>query len=270
MFYTYLVQPLANGLIFFYRLLGGNLGWAIIVFTVLLRVVLTPLTKPYMDSMKRIKDLSGEVDKLKKKFKNDKVKFAQAQADLYKQKGVNPQAGCLPYIFQFLILIAFFNVFNRGFKDNVTESFNNMLYPKIAFFQGEEINTNFLYMDLSKPDVIRIPGVPIPIPGLFLVVSTLLQVASMKLMSPTLKSEKKLAKKTPSGTDDAMLATQQSMTYMFPLMTLFFGMSFPSGLALYWTVFSLVQLVQQMPEGFKDKAFKRSALMVKSLPWKKK
>ena len=258
MFQTYLVAPLANGLIFFYRLLGGNLGLAIIVFTLLLRLLLNPLTKPYMDSMKKIKELGGEVEKLKSKFKGDKIKFAQAQADLYKQKGINPQAGCLPYIFQFVILIAFFNVFNQGFKGNVTESFNKMLYPKMAFAQDQVINTRFLYMDLAKPDVFRVPNTPFPIPGFFLVFSTLLQVASMKLMSPTLKAEKKVAKKTPSETDDAAVATQKSMTYMFPLMTLFFGMSFPSGLALYWTVFSLVQLLQQLPKGWYH-----------SLPWKK-
>jgi len=250
MFQTYLVHPLANGLIFFYRLLGGNLGLAIVVFTLILRLVLNPLTKPYMDSMKKIKELGGEVEKLKNKFKGDKIKFAQAQADLYKQKGINPQAGCLPYIFQFVILIAFFNVFNQGFKGNVTESFNKMLYPKMVFGENQNINTKFLYMDLAKPDVIKVPNLPFPVPGFFLIVSTLLQVASMKLMSPTLKAEKKLAKKTPSDTDDAAVATQKSMTYMFPLMTLFFGMSFPSGLALYWTVFSLVQLLQQLPPGW--------------------
>jgi len=167
MFQTYLVAPLANGLIFFYRLLGGNLGLAIIVFTLLLRLLLNPLTKPYMDSMKKIKELGGEVEKLKSKFKGDKIKFAQAQADLYKQKGINPQAGCLPYIFQFVILIAFFNVFNQGFKGNVTESFNKTLYPKMAFTQDQVINTKFLYMDLAKPDVFRVPTFLSRSPGFF-------------------------------------------------------------------------------------------------------
>src|SRR3972149_9151831 len=118
-FTVLLTQPLANGLIVFYKLLWGNLGMAIIVFSVFLRFILNPLTKPYMDSMKKIKDLAPAIEKLKAKHKGDKVKLAQAQSDLYKERGVNPGAGCLPYIFQILILIAFFNVFTRTLTPGV-------------------------------------------------------------------------------------------------------------------------------------------------------
>ena len=98
-FDTLLIEPLANGLILFYKLLGGNLGLAIIFFTLVLKTLLHPLTKPYMESMKRMKDLAPELEKLKKKHKNDKIKLAQAQSDFYKSKGINPGAGCLPINF---------------------------------------------------------------------------------------------------------------------------------------------------------------------------
>lgn len=95
-FQTLLTQPLANGLILFYRLFGGNLGVAIILFTFLLRIVLNPLTKPYMDSMKKMKDLAPNIEKLKKKYGSDKINFAKAQSELYKQNKINPASGCLP------------------------------------------------------------------------------------------------------------------------------------------------------------------------------
>jgi len=81
-FTVILLQPLANGLILFYRLLASNLGLAIIGFSLFLRFILNPLTAPYMKSMKRMKDLGPQLEKLKIRHKGDRVKFAQAQADL--------------------------------------------------------------------------------------------------------------------------------------------------------------------------------------------
>src|SRR3990172_11736624 len=129
MFTTILVQPLANGLVFIYNIIG-NLGWAIIIFSILLRVIINTLNKPYMESMKKMKDVAPLLEKLKKKHKNDKLKLAQAQSELYKQKGINPGAGCIPYLLQIVILIAFFSVFTRTLSQgDPTASFNNLLYP---------------------------------------------------------------------------------------------------------------------------------------------
>src|SRR3989338_8593720 len=140
-----LIKPLANGLILFYRLLGNDLGLAIIAFSFFLVFVLGPLTKPYMDSMKKMKELAPELDKLKKKHKGDKIKLAQAQADFYKEKGINPGAGCLPYLLQIVILIAFFNVFTRTISGggNLTENFNKVLYQPLKLESSEVINTKF-------------------------------------------------------------------------------------------------------------------------------
>src|SRR3989337_4010918 len=141
-----LIKPLANGLILFYRLLGNDLGLAIIAFSFFLVFVLGPLTKPYMDSMKKMKELAPELDKLKKKHKGDKIKLAQAQADFYKEKGINPGAGCLPYLLQIVILIAFINVFTRTLVVDVDPAakFNELLYEPLKFAQEEKVNTSFL------------------------------------------------------------------------------------------------------------------------------
>src|SRR3989344_617028 len=164
-FTTLLIQPLTNGLFFFYTFLGQNLGIAILVFSVVLIYALRPLTRPYMDSMKKIKDLAPQVNKLKKKYANDKLGFSKAQAELYKQKGINPAAGCLPYIFQIVILIALFNVFTTSLSPNsdTISKINNLLYSPLKLDQTHALNTKFLYFDVTKPDVFRLPGIPFPL-----------------------------------------------------------------------------------------------------------
>ncbi len=261
-FLILLVQPLANGLALFYTILGGNLGLAIIGFSLTLRILLSPLTKPYMNSMKKMKEYAPQLAKLKEKHKGDKQKQMKAQADFYKEKGINPGAGCLPYLLQIVILIALFNVFNRVLVGggDIVARFNNLLYEPLKFAQGATINTHFLYLDLVKPDTYKIAGIPFAIPGLFLFLSAFFQFLSAKMAAPYVELEKKLAKKTEGTADDMATAMQSSAIYTFPLMTLFIGVRFASGLALYWLLFSLYQMVQQY----------RSAGWGGLTPWMKK
>lgn len=243
-----LVQPLTNGLILFYRVLGQNLGVAILVFSLVLIFLLRPLTKPYMQSMKRIKEMEPQLAKLRKKFGTDKLKMSQAQAELYKQNKINPTAGCLPYILQFVILIALFQVFTAALSgpDIASGKLNQLLYAPMKFTADQHINTKFLYLDISKPDTFKVPGIPFALPGLFLILATIAQFLSVKITSPYISREEKIAKKTKTKTDDMQVAMQSSMIYTLPLMTLIFGLKFPSGLALYWLVFSVVNVWQQV------------------------
>jgi YidC/Oxa1 family membrane protein insertase len=220
---------------------------AIIGFSIFLRVILNPLTKPYMESMKKMKEVAPNLEKLKKKYGSDKVKMAQAQADLYKQKGINPGAGCIPYILQIVVLIAFFNVFTRTLYPNVDtiKSFNELLYSPLKFSSEQQINTKFLYMDIKKPDTIKLDFLPFAIPGPILILAAVVQFLSAKISAPFIEKEEEVARKTKEATDDMQLAVQQSMIYTFPLMTLFIGLKFPSGLAIYWLMFSLMQALQQ-------------------------
>ena len=240
-------QPLANGLIIFYKILGSNMGLAIIGFSLFLRILLNPLTKPYMDSMKKMKDLAPQLEKLKKKYKGDKIKQAQAQADFYREKGIKPGAGCLPYLLQIVILIALFNVFNKTLiaNTNTKERFNELLYSNLKFEENAQINTKFLYLDVTKPDIIKIPAIPTALPGPILVLAALAQFLSAKIMTPFEKAEENIAKKTKETSDDMQVALQKSMTLTFPLFTLIIGMRFSSGLAIYWLIFSLSQFYQQ-------------------------
>lgn len=246
-FNVVLIAPLANGLILFYKLLGENMGLAIIGFSFALRFLLNPLTKPYMQSMKKMKDFEPQLAKLKERHKDDKKKLLAAQADFYKQKGINPGAGCLPYLLQIVVLIALFNVFTRVLSPNgdVVFKFNELLYSPLRFTEGEVINTRFLYLDITRPDAFKVSFLPFSIPGPILILAALLQFVSAKIMTPFQKLEEKVAKKTKGATDDLQVSMQKSMSLTFPLFTLIFGLSFPSGLALYWLLFSLFQLLQQ-------------------------
>ena len=201
-----------------------------------------------MNSMKKMKDVAPALEKLKAKHKGDKVKLAQAQADLYKQNKINPAAGCLPYLLQIVVLIAFFNVFARTLYPKVDSiaGFNNLVYKPLQFTQDGGINTRFLYLDIKTPDTFKISFIPVALPGPVLILAALIQFLSAKITSPLVKEEEAIAKKTKSEMDDMQVSMQKSMIYMFPLMTIFIGYQFPSGLALYWLVFSLMQAIQQV------------------------
>lgn len=241
-----LTQPLANGLALFYQLVG-NLGIAIILFSLALRFALLPLTRPYMESMKKMKQYQKDLEKIKKKHKDDRTKLMQAQADFYKEKGINPGAGCLPYLLQIVILIALFRVFVQLLSPDTSLAiqFNTLLYEPLKFAQDAVINQRFLYLDIAKPDRIQLASIPFALPGPILLLSALTQFLSAKISMPYLEAEKRKAEKTKETTDDMQVAMQSSMIYTFPLITLLVGMNFPSGLALYWLIFSLFQLVQQ-------------------------
>lgn len=245
-FTVLITQPLANGLVLTYNIFGQNLGIAIIVFSTLLRFVLNPLTKPYMNSMKKIRQFQPELEKLKKRHKDDKVKLAQAQADFYKDKGINPSAGCLPYLLQIVILITFFNLFNRVLKPdiNIAEQFNQYLYEPLKFASDAQININFLGLNLTKPNSHQI-GLPFAFPGVLLFLAAISQFLSAKITQPYIEQEEEVAKATPDKSDDFAAMFQTQAIYIFPMMTLFIGLSFPSGLALYWLVFSILQMYQQ-------------------------
>lgn len=246
-FTVLLTQPLANGVIIFYKLFGSNMGLAILGFTVFLSFALNPLTKPYLESMQKMKKYQKDLAKLKAKHK-DKQKYMKAQADFYKAKGINPSKGCIPYLLQIAVLIAFFRLFINIFDGgavSATENINALLYEPLKLGAGEVLNTRFLYLDIAKPDTFMLSGISFALPGPLLILAALTQFMSAKITQPFIEAEKKLAKKTPEKSDDIMAQSQSYMIYMFPVFTLWFGSRFPSGLALYWLVFSINQAVRQ-------------------------
>jgi YidC/Oxa1 family membrane protein insertase len=244
-----LYQPLVNALVAFYEIIG-NMGLAIILLTVLIRAALIPLTTPSLKAAQKMRELAPELEKLKKKHQDNKTALAQAQMELYKKHGANPMAGCLPQIIQIIILIALFQAFSQVLKANgeVITKLNEVLYSFLKLPADTDINVKFFYLDLTKPDLINLPFKVLffdKIPGLFLTAAAATQFLSSKMMMPMAKKEEALAKKTKEKSDDMAAMMQEQMLYLMPLMTLFIGFSFPSGLVLYWLTFSLFMLAQQ-------------------------
>lgn len=254
MWHTLFYQPLVNALIFFYQFLGQNLGLAIIGLTLFIRGALTPLTLPSLRSAQKLRQLQPELEKLKKKHGKDRQQFAQKQLQFYKKHGVNPAAGCLPQIIQIVILIALFQAFNQVLRPNgdIIASLNEILYQPLQLASDTFINSKFLYLDLTQPDLFNLPELklgPLTItkfPGLFLLAAAITQFLSSKMMLPATKASEAKAEKTKEQTDDMAAAMQKQMLYLMPVMTLFIGFRFPSGLVLYWLTFSIFMLVQQL------------------------
>ena len=254
MWHTLFYQPLVNALILAYQFFGQNLGLAIIALTVFIRGALSPLTLPSIKSAQKLRSLQPELDKLKAKHGKDRQQLAQAQLELYKQHGVNPASGCLPQIIQIIILIALFQAFNQVLRANgdIVSNLNQVLYQSLQLSQDTVINTRFLYLDLTQPDLFSIPPLKIfsftlnKLPGIFLIAAAVIQFFSSKLMMPAARATEAKAEKTTEKTDDMAAAMQQQMLYLMPLMTLLIGFRFPSGLVLYWLTFSLFMLFQQL------------------------
>ncbi len=251
-------QPILNALIILYKLLFSNLGLAIIALTALIRLALIPLTNPQLKSAQKMQELNPELEKLKKKYKDDKQKLMQAQLELYKKNGINPAAGCLPQILQLVILISLYQVFNQVITAgaDVVAKINQSLYSFVKLSPQTALNLNFLYLNLSRPDLIYIPGLPFALPGLFVILAALFQFLSSKMMTPVVQTEQKESDLTEKKSDDFAVALQKQMLYLLPIMTIIFGYTMPSGVMIYWLAFSFFSFIQQL-------------LINKKLPWTK-
>jgi YidC/Oxa1 family membrane protein insertase len=213
---TFLIQPLTTLLLFLYSLLGGNIGLAIIALTIILRVVLFPLSLPALRSAKAQQKLKPKLEKLKKKHKDNPQELARAQLELFRQAGVNPFAGCLPQILQIVILIALYNVL-------------------IGTLNNGDLNTQFLFWNLAYPD----PYIALPI------LAAAAQFLLARATVPSTKGEREAAKATKEQADDLASAMQRQNLYLFPILTIVIGFKLPAGLLLYWFVSSLLQFGQR-------------------------
>ena len=142
-----LYQPLLNALIFLVWLIPDhNVGWAIIILTVIIRIILLPSSMNATRQQKKMRDLQPEISELQSKYKDDKQKQSQELMKFYKEKKINPLGSCLPLLVQMPILIILYYVFRNGLD---TSRFS-LLYSFVP--QPEYIKTVFLGIDLAKPE----------------------------------------------------------------------------------------------------------------------
>jgi len=235
MWNTIIVNPIFNLLVALYRATNGNLGFAIIFFTIIAKVILIPTTIPAIKMTKKQNDIQPELEKIKQKFKYDKKKQAELQMELFKKHGINPASGCLTTIITLAMMIAIYRVISM-----FTMSTNHILLNERIYFDSfkfgvsEAINTRFLYLDLTKPD-----------PFLVVTILTVLtQFVATKMMMPYSKVSAKAVKQTPGQADDLMQAMQKQNLYVMPLMFFVFGLTLPSGVMLYILISTLFQIGQ--------------------------
>jgi YidC/Oxa1 family membrane protein insertase len=196
----------------FLRMFIPNYGIIIIVFSIIIKIALTPLTKTSMRSMRKMQALTPMMNEIREKYKDDPQKMNQQVMNLYKEYGVNPASGCLPLLLQMPILFALYAVFRSS----------------IELRQAHFV---WWITDLSIPD--SIVHLPMTIP--FFGISSLSGVALA--MGVTMFVQQKMSVTDPR---------QKAMIYMMPvLMTLLFN-GFPSGLNLYYFIFNVLSIGQQL------------------------
>ena len=256
-----LIAPFVNALFGFYYLFG-NLGWSVIIVTILIRLVLMPLVIPSLKSARKMSALQPKLKKLQEKYGKEKEQLAKAQMELYKQEGINPLSGCLPQLLQVAVLIIFFSAFNMVTNYSIgkgkIEEINRQLIPSFQIKNDFKFDVRFLGSNLPDTPASVIKGgvsMAIILPLILLIGSGVLQYFSSKLMMPASAKatagkptidQSAYTKATPEKTDDMMDAMRVQSTYMMPLMTIFIGWNFSLGMLLYWFVNSLVMLVQQV------------------------
>lgn len=203
----YMMMPLFN----FIHFVIPNYGIVIIVFSLIIKIVLYPLTKSSMTSMRKMQALQPLMEEIRAKHKDDPQKMNEQVMRLYKEYGVNPAGGCLPMILQLPILYALWAVF-RSTIDLRQAPFFGWIH------------------DLSIPDVIA--TIPFPIP-----IFNITELSGLALlMGITMFVQQKMAVKDPR---------QKAMVWLMPIMMTLLFNSFPSGLNLYYFVFNLFSIGQQ-------------------------
>lgn len=230
-----ILSPIQHGLeyivIFLYNHVVTNYGIVIILLTIIVRIVLVPLTISQTRSMAKMQKIQPELKELQKKYKDDKQKLQQETMEFYKKNNVNPLAGCLPLLFQMPVFFALFqalrnpseivtNVLGSFSLDGVANSINIGLtgFQSTANFTLTGVanpNYNFLWMNLNSRD-----------PYYILVI---LMVATMFLSMKMTTTD----------------ARQSKIMYIMPLVFGFISWQFPSGILIYWVTTNVWSIGQQ-------------------------
>lgn len=211
-----LYQPLFNILIFIYQHLPGkDFGVAVILLTLLIRLVLYPLMAKSIKSQKLLAELQPKIREIQQKFQSDKQAQAKEIMALYKKENISPFGGFLPLLIQLPILFALYQVFWKGVGD-------------------KGIDPTFLgILDLSQPSII------------LAVLSGIAQFFQTKLMTPARNASPSDAGGPKGQMDQFSNMFQKQMLYLFPLFTIFILFKLPSAIGIYWVVTSLFSIGQQ-------------------------
>jgi YidC/Oxa1 family membrane protein insertase len=236
-----IIFPFTNVLLWIYTIIGHNFGVAIILFTILIRVITWPLNAQQLKSSKVMQDLQTDKEwqDIQKKYAKDREKLASEQMRIYKERGINPFASCLPMLIQFPILIGLYQSIIRALATTPLGLLQlaQSLYPVLNASGLIPLNSKFLWMDLGRPEGIPIPGLNIPfLPYGFPTIAILVMV--------TTYLQTKLTMPPSTGPSDQNAAMSSMMSIYMPLFLGYIALGFASGLALYWIINNVLGVVQ--------------------------
>lgn len=221
-FNNFLYYPLFNFLVLIYNYIPGHdFGLTIITLTIVIRIILYPLSVKALNSQKTLQKLQPKVKEIQERHKDDKEKQTKEMLELYRKEKVNPFSGLFLVLIQLPILIALYNVFWNGLKSQELSH----LYSFIS--NPGQINPMFFdFINLSLPNLV------------FSILAGIIQFFQTKMLIP--KVEKSKGKEM-----DINLMVQKQMVYFFPFITVIILLKLPSALGLYWMVSGLFSIVQQ-------------------------
>mgnify|MGYP001574904065 FL=1 len=218
-------KPLFNGLIFLYNIIPNHdMGISIIVLTIVIRLMLWPLTNKGIKSQKALAALQPKIEEIKKKFKDNKEAQAKALMAIYSENKINPLTGILPLLIQIPIIIALWQVFLNSINSDFSSIYTFIKAPI-------EIQTVFLGLfDLTKRSM------------LLAVIAGVLQYFQTKMIMP---SYTKATEGRPSGSADFGRIMSKQMLYFGPVISMVIFWTLPAALPLYWIIVTLMTILQQ-------------------------
>jgi YidC/Oxa1 family membrane protein insertase len=225
LWYLIIVDPMLNGLISISALLPKQVqfGLAIILLTIIVRLVLLPVSLRQLKSTKAMQSLQPKMQEIQKKYSKNKQKLQQETMKLYRESGVNP-VGCMgPMLIQFPVWIALYQSIMKALAttpENLLD-LSHRLYSWQIVSQALPLNNHFLWLDLSSTG------------DFFLAI----------LVGGSMWVQQKMT--TPPSADPKQQSTSQSMQIMMPFMFGAFVLMFPSGLAIYWLASNFIGIATQ-------------------------
>lgn len=223
---------------------------AIILSTIIFKLIMMPFTLKQSKSMKKMQELNPKIQELQKKYGKDPQTMQRKQMELYKEANYSPFSGCLPMLIQFPILIAFFYVIqqpvkfifqDQAFFDSINKSFlwiKDLGFAENHIFVAEDVAKGVSEALVNMVNGFSMGGVSLPFIGAAVPVLAAISAFTTYLTS-------KMTTASQPSMNEQQEATQKSMNMMMPLMIFIFGIQFPAGLGLYWVISNIFQLLQQ-------------------------
>lgn len=233
LFNTFLHNPLYNALVGLLDVIpGADIGVAVIILTIIVKLILFPLSATAVRTQIKMKEIDGELKEIREKYKDKREEMGKAMLELYRENKINPFASILTILIQLPIILALYFVFSRaGFPEINTE----ILYSFVP--APGQVNTNFLgFIDLTAGKNVLI--------ALFAGVTQYIQMQVM--MNNLNKKEDKSKSKEKSPMEDIAKTLQFQMKYIMPIVTFFISFGFVSVVGLYWTISNLFAIGQDV------------------------